>query len=105
MVLGADDGTLIPIKTPSVDEHLYVCKKGYHALNTQCVCNAKKKQFINMVARCTGSTHDAHIRNNCNLSLAFESGHIHNGWLFGDSFFNVECFIALNMQEIFASGH
>jgi ribosomal protein S17E len=29
LVLGAVDGTLIPIKAPSVDEHLYVCRKGY----------------------------------------------------------------------------
>ena len=28
LVLGAVDGTLIPIKAPSVDEHLYVCRKG-----------------------------------------------------------------------------
>ena len=50
LVLGAVDGTLIPIKTPSVDEHLYVCRKGYYALNIQCVCNAKK-QSLNVVAR------------------------------------------------------
>jgi hypothetical protein len=36
LVLGAVDGTLIPIKAPSVDEHLYVCRKGYHALNIIC---------------------------------------------------------------------
>jgi hypothetical protein len=35
LVLGAVDGTLIPIKAPSVDEHLYVCRKGYYALNIQ----------------------------------------------------------------------
>jgi hypothetical protein len=43
--LEAVDGTLIPIKAPSVNEHLYVCRKGYYALNIQCVCNAKK-QFL-----------------------------------------------------------
>ena len=35
LILGAVDGTLIPFKAPSVDEHLYVCRKGYHALNIQ----------------------------------------------------------------------
>jgi hypothetical protein len=35
LILGAVDETLIPIKAPSVDEHLYVCRKGYHALNIQ----------------------------------------------------------------------
>ena len=68
-----------------MDEHLYVCRKGHHALNMQCVCNAKK-QFLSVVARWPGSNHDAHIWNNCNLSLAFESGQIHNGWLLGDAY-------------------
>ena len=89
LVLGAVDGTLIPIKAPSVDEHLYVCRKGYHALNIQCVCNAKK-QFLDVVARWPGSTHDAHIWNHCNLSLAFESGEIHNDWLLGDSAYGLK---------------
>jgi hypothetical protein len=29
LVQGTVDGTLISIKAPSVDEHLYVCRKGY----------------------------------------------------------------------------
>ena len=29
LVLRAVDGTLIPIEAPSVDDHLYVCRKGY----------------------------------------------------------------------------
>ena len=33
-VLGAIDGTLVPIEGPSVDEHLYVCRKGYRAYQT-----------------------------------------------------------------------
>jgi hypothetical protein len=50
----------------------------------------KKKQFLSVVARWPGSTHDAHIWNNCNLSLAFESGQIHNGWLLGDSAYGLK---------------
>ena len=84
LVLGAVDGTLIPIKAPSVDEHLYVCRKGFHALNVQGVCDANNL-FTNIVAHYAGSTHDAHIWNNCKLSEAFESGVIKNGWLLGDS--------------------
>ena len=37
LVLGAVDGTLIAIKAPSVDEHLYVCRKGFHRLTCR-VC-------------------------------------------------------------------
>jgi len=32
-VIGAIDGTLIPIRTPFKNEHLYVCHKGFHAIN------------------------------------------------------------------------
>ena len=84
LVLGAVDGTLIPTKAPSVDEHLYVCRKGFHALNVQGVCDANNL-FTNIVAHHAGSTHDAHIWNNCKLSEAFGSGVIKNGWLLGDS--------------------
>jgi hypothetical protein len=48
LVLGAVDGTLIPIKAPSVDEHLYVCRKGFHALDVQGVCDANNL-FTNIV--------------------------------------------------------
>lgn len=55
----------------------------------QCICNAKNR-FLNIVARWAGSTHDAHIWNNCNLSLAFETGQIQNGWLLGDSAYGLK---------------
>ena len=40
-VLGAIDGTLIPIKRPEIYEHLYVCRQGYHAINVQAVCDSR----------------------------------------------------------------
>ena len=89
LVLGAVDGTLIPIKAPSVDEHLYVCRKGFHALVVQGVCDANNV-FTNIVAHYAGSTHDAHIWNNSKLSEAFESGIIKNGWLLGDSGYSLK---------------
>ena len=40
-VLGCIDGTLIPIKRPPATEEVaYVCRKGYHALNIQAICDA-----------------------------------------------------------------
>ncbi|XP_069105076.1 putative nuclease HARBI1 [Argopecten irradians] len=57
-VLGAVDGSLIPIETPSTDEYHYVCRKGFHALNIQGVCDAKLK-FLYIVAKWPGSTHDS----------------------------------------------
>ena len=75
LVLGAVDGT-------SVDEHLYVFRKGFHALNMQGVCDTNNL-FTNIVGHYAGSTHDAHIWNNCKLSEAFESRVITNCWLLG----------------------
>ena len=42
--LGAVDGTLIPIISPSgADEPVYICRKGFHALNVQAVADEKMR--------------------------------------------------------------
>lgn len=40
-VIGAVDGSLIPIRAPHHEEHLYVCHKGFHVINAMAVCNAQ----------------------------------------------------------------
>ncbi|ESO99696.1 hypothetical protein LOTGIDRAFT_173581 [Lottia gigantea] len=43
-VVGAIDGTLIPIQgMSSDDEHVYVCRKGFHSLNIKAVVDAKMR--------------------------------------------------------------
>ena len=37
-VIGAVDGSLISIRAPYNDEHMYVCHKGFHGI--MAVCNA-----------------------------------------------------------------
>lgn len=39
-VLGAVDGTLIPIIAPKDNKPEYVCRKGFHAMNVQVVADA-----------------------------------------------------------------
>ena len=39
-VIGAVDGTLIQIKAPVDDEHLFVCRKGFHAMTVQVVVDS-----------------------------------------------------------------
>ena len=39
-VLGAVDGSLIPIIAPNNNEPEYVCRKGFHAINIQVVADA-----------------------------------------------------------------
>lgn len=36
-IIGAIDGTLVPIIGPTVNEDVYVCRKGFHAVNIQAV--------------------------------------------------------------------
>ena len=46
-VVGAVDGTLIPILgMSSDDEHVFVSRKGFHAINMQGIVTADLKQFI-----------------------------------------------------------
>ena len=47
-VIGAVDGSLIHIKAPHDQEHLHVCHKSFHAINTMAVCNAQLS-FTNCV--------------------------------------------------------
>ena len=82
-VIGAIDGTLIPIRTPFKNEHLYVCHKGFHAINVMATCNARLL-FTNVVAKWHGSTHDSAVFNASMLNIHLESGSGGEGWLLGD---------------------
>ena len=56
-MLSVIDGTIIPILgPPGIDEHLYACRKGYHAINVQLVTDADLR-ILNVVCRYPGSTH------------------------------------------------
>ncbi|XP_064630742.1 putative nuclease HARBI1 [Lineus longissimus] len=83
-VIGCVDGSLIPIKCPSVNENAYVCRKQWHAINVQGICTYDLK-FSNIVARWPGATHDAFIWSNCNLKVKMERGLNDGGYLLGDS--------------------
>ena len=81
-VIGAIDGTLIPIKGPSVDEPAYVCRKGFHVINIQAGCDARLR-LLNIVVKWPGSTHDSYILEempNCGYLLG-DSGYPLKPWL------------------------
>ncbi|KAH3771264.1 hypothetical protein DPMN_172577 [Dreissena polymorpha] len=42
-IMGAIDGTLVPIVAPTENEEVYVCRKGFHALNCQAVSSPDLK--------------------------------------------------------------
>ncbi|WAR10610.1 HARB1-like protein [Mya arenaria] len=73
--IGAVDGTLIPIIAPRVREDIYVCRKGYHAINVQAVVTPDMR-FTDVVAQWPGSTHDNTIFENCGLKAWVEANNI-----------------------------
>ena len=59
-VIGAVNGSLIPIRAPYNDEHMYVCHNSFHVINAMVVCNAQLS-FSNFVCRGQGSVHDSAV--------------------------------------------
>nr|XP_034339477.1 putative nuclease HARBI1 [Crassostrea gigas] len=83
-VVGAIDGTLIPIiGMTGDDEHVFVCRKGFHAINMQGIVTADLR-FTNIVCKYGGATHDAYILANSSIPEIMDQlpG---GGWLLGDS--------------------
>lgn len=103
-VIGCIDGSLVPIKGPTnaQDEHLYVCRKRYHALNVQAVVDANMK-FLNIVAKWPGSTHDAHIWSNSSLYRLMATNSLNANfeefWLLGDSGYKCEPYLLTPYPE------
>ena len=83
-MIGAIDGSLIAIKGPDSEEHLYVCYKGFHAINVMAVCNAQML-FTNVVSKWHGSVHDSVVFHSSTLQVHVENEGGRNGWLLGDN--------------------
>lgn len=83
-VIGAIDGTHIPIANPGgPDADLYINRKSFRSLNVQVVCDSQGL-ITNIVARWPGSCHDSRIFAESRLGRACERGNI-NGYLLGDN--------------------
>jgi len=52
---------------PHHSEHLYICRKGFHAKNVQVGCDSQLR-FTNIAAKWPGSTHDSFMGQNSALS-------------------------------------
>lgn len=81
-VIGAIDGTHIPIKAPIENEHIYVNRKGFHSLNLQVVCNAEQI-ITSFSVKYPGSTHDSFIWSFCPLRDRFQAGAYKDSLLLG----------------------
>ena len=80
----------IEIIAPNEDEHIYVCRKGYHSLNLLAVCDANMK-FIYFVSKWPGSTHDSYAFENSTLREHFRPNNPRriDGFLLGDSAYSL----------------
>lgn len=96
-VVGCIDGTHVRILRPRTDESQYVCRKGYHSINVQAVCD-HKGAFIHVSARWPGSTNDSFILRDSALWTAFESGDI-TGIILGDSAYPVRKWLMTPFRE------
>ncbi|XP_025111928.1 putative nuclease HARBI1 [Pomacea canaliculata] len=85
-VIGFIDGTLIRIQAPTEQEHEFVSRKGYHAINVQMICDADLI-FINCIAKWPGSVHDSRILRESEIFETFENSARRplNGIVLGDS--------------------
>lgn len=91
-VIGAVDGSLIPIRAPYNNEHMYVWHNGFHAINAMAVCNAKLS-YTNFVCSWQGSVHDSAVFNDSMLHAHLDKGGGQNGWLLGDRGYGIQPYL------------
>ncbi|XP_064651672.1 putative nuclease HARBI1 [Lineus longissimus] len=82
-VVGVVDGSLVQIKSPSINEPAYVCRKGFRAINVRGICTNDLK-YTSIVSSWPGSTHDAFIWSNCELNRKLQRGAVTDGFFLGD---------------------
>ncbi|CAG4988661.1 unnamed protein product [Parnassius apollo] len=86
-VIGCIDGSHFRIFTPQKEiEHLFYCRKHFHSLNVQVVCDSECR-ILNVNAKYGGATHDAFIWDNSLVNQYMQELHLNNEqvWLLGDS--------------------
>ena len=91
-VIGAIDGSLIAIKGRDNEEHLYVCHKGFHAINVMAVCNAQLL-LTNVVSKWHGSVYDSAVFHSSALQVHMENEGGRNGWLLGDRSYGIQQYL------------
>lgn len=68
-MVGAIDGCHIPISQPVENHEHYVCRKGFHSIVLQAVCQSNLT-FFDLFAGYPGSVHDARVYRNSSLCEA-----------------------------------
>ncbi|XP_067624299.1 putative nuclease HARBI1 isoform X2 [Eurosta solidaginis] len=92
-VIGCIDGTHIGLQRPSVDEHMYFNRKGYHSINAFIMCDHTYK-ILAINCQYGGAAHDSFVWRHSDqrrvLQERFEINRRSNAWLLGDSGYPLE---------------
>ncbi|XP_036321137.1 putative nuclease HARBI1 isoform X2 [Rhagoletis pomonella] len=85
-VIGCVDGTHIGLQKPSIDEHMYINRMGYHSINAMIMCDHTYK-ILAINCRYGGAAHDSFVWKHSDqyrvLKERFELNRQENAWLLG----------------------
>ena len=65
-IVGAIDGTYVPIKAPSVNPEVYINRKCFHGITLQAICNHQRR-FIDVFTGYPSSVSDVRIFRNSDI--------------------------------------
>ncbi len=85
-VIGAIDGTHIPIPAPTLHRNRYINRKGHASIQLQAVCTLQM-MFLDVYTGWPGSVHDARLFWNCPLYGHLQDVMRSDYHLLGDSAF------------------
>jgi len=109
--IGANDGMAVKIRCPTITELLknlgaYFCRKVYHALNLQAICD-KYKRFLWISSRHVGGCHDsrAFLETRLYKLLKEKKEFLRNNqfYIAGDSAYNPESFLLTPHEDALSS--
>lgn len=83
-VIGAIDGTYIPIAGPSEFRDSYICRKEFPAFHLQGVCDSTMR-FLDVFSAYPGSVHDSRVFKNSPLNAHLQNEPLGSHHLLGDS--------------------
>ena len=95
-VIGAIDGSHIPIKAPRENPEQYINRKGFHSIIIQAVCDHQMK-FLDCYVGWPGSVHDSRVFSNSDIFFNFSTNPLEycsdGGFLLGDSAYPLSAFL------------
>ncbi|XP_050316916.1 putative nuclease HARBI1 [Bactrocera neohumeralis] len=92
-VIGCIDGTHFGLQKPTVNEHMFFNRKGYHSLNSMIICDHEYR-ILAIDSKYGGAAHDSfvwkHSAQRKFLEEQFNQNNVKNVWLLGDSGYPLE---------------